>query len=529
MSKKILLNQCGYIPEWKKQVTFISDSPVKFEVRRSDGTTVYSGEATTHINSVSAKESDYIGDFSDVCEEGLYYIYAEPFGESDYFMISNRSYADAFTKAIYFFYLQRCGENLPKDSKVAGVFGHEACHTTPARIYNTDEFIEVNGGWHDAGDYGRYIVPAAMTVAQLLMSYEKYPEIGKLVKNPVKSDSLPAFLQEIKYELDWMMKMQRPDGSVYHKVSCNRFCIFIMPDEEKDELIVSPVSVTATADYAAALAMAVRFFEPYDAEYAMKLKECSIKAYEALSWLSLPGGFINPEGIVTGQYEDDCDIDEKYWAAAELYKAFGNSKYRADFEKLASDKIYHGYGWSAMGSYGNIAYLSADNIDSGIADKIKKEMISLADNLLDVAVNDAYGVSLKATEYIWGSNLSVACNGVHLWDAYTLTGEVKYLDAAREQLNYLFGRNPMGLCYITGCGTDPIKRPHHRPSGYLGIPMPGMLSGGPCDWMADPIAQNTLSKDVPARCLADQTGSYSTNEVTIYWNSALILLMADLH
>ena len=86
----------------------------------------------------------------------------------------------------------------------------------------------------------------------------------------------------------------------------------------------------------------------------------------------------------------------------------------------------------------------------------------------------------------------------------------------------------MGLCYVTGCGTDAVKHPHHRPSGFLGMAMPGMLSGGPCDWLADETVKGILTKDTPpAKCLCDMTGSYSTNEVTVYWNSALIQLLAS--
>ena len=244
--------------------------------------------------------------------------------------------------------------------------------------------------------------------------------------------------------------------------------------------------------------------------------------------MELPGGFKNPSDIFTGEYGDECDEDERYWAAAELYKAFGDQMYRDDFETLAAKKIYHGYGWVEMGSYGNIAYLSSGReIDETLKTKIEAEMCSLADKLLVTIEEDGYGTSLTREEYSWGSNLVVANNGLHLMDAYRLTGKVKYLQAAREQIHYLLGRNPMGLCYLTGCGTDAIKRPHHRPSGFLGKTMPGMLSGGPCSWLADETAKQVLPGVAPAKALADMTGSYSTNEVTIYWNSGFIQLLLE--
>ena len=182
-----------------------------------------------------------------------------------------------------------------------------------------------------------------------------------------------------------------------------------------------------------------------------------------------------------------------------------------------------------MGTYGNLAYLTTTNpVNPILKRKIEKAMCRTGKERLSVVEKDGYGTALKKTEYIWGCNMNVANNGLHLYDAYQITGEQKYLDAAREQIHYLLGRNPMGICYVTGCGTDAITHPHHRPSAFVGAAMPGMLSGGPCDWMADPLCKTLLMpKTPPAKMIVDMTGSYSTNEVTIYWNSALIALLAS--
>ena len=528
MYKKIFINQCGYLPEMEKKVTFQADVPVEFKILKSDGSCVLEGKTEQKITNATAGEINYIGDFSSVTEPGRYYVIADGLGESDIFMIDDAVYQDVFAKAMDFFYLQRCGCDL--DENFSGLFAHKACHTSDAIVYGSDESREVSGGWHDAGDYGRYIVPGAMAVAQLLLAYEANETLAAAYHAPVyyqTEGTMPAYLVELKYELDWMMKMQREDGALYHKLTCYHFCGFIMPEEEKDELIISPVSVTATANFAAVTAMAVRFYKKYDAVYAATLENASKRAYAALKNIDLPGGFRNPQEITTGEYEDACDKDECYWAAAELYKAFGDDIYRQDFEQLASQKIYHGYGWRDMGTYGNLAYLSTEYpISEELQERIRKSMIELAEQKYKTVSEDGYGTALLANEYAWGSNLDTANHGLHLYDAYVLTGDKKYLMAAAEQIHYLLGRNPMGLCYLTGCGTDAIKRPHHRPSGFLGKAMPGMLSGGPCDWLADEVVKGLFTKETPpAKCIADMTGSYSTNEVTIYWNSAFIQLL----
>lgn len=537
MYKTIFVDQCGYLPEMTKRATFRSESPVAFRVVTSEGRTVFHGTAGARYENAAARETDYIGDFSAVTAPGRYRILSESLSESDTFEISGDVYGGAFQEAFSFFYLQRCGCDLPKSA--AGIFGHRACHTGTASVYGTDEKRDVSGGWHDAGDYGRYVVPGAMAAAQLLCAYEENPGLCAAYSSPGRKNQiqdnpsadtapkLPACLEEIRYELDWMLKLQREDGQVFHKASCRRFCGFIMPDRETDEIVVSPVSSTATADFAAVTAMAVRFYQKYDPAYADRLAAASQKAYEALAGMdSLP--FQNPPGISTGGYGDPNDADERYWAAGELYKAFGAARYREDFERLAGQRIFHGYGWGNMGSYGNRAYLtSAYPTDPGLKQRIMEEMTALAEEKLHICAADGYGAALTPGQYHWGSNLGAANSGLHLFDAYRLTGRREFLDAAADQLHYLLGRNPLGLCYLTGCGTDAIKRPHHRPSAFLGKAMPGMLSGGPCGHLADPTARGVLPEDIPpAKGLLDMHGSYSTNEVAIYWNSAFVLLLA---
>ena len=557
MYKSIFVNQCGYLPNMTKRVTFRSDSPVGFDVITTDGHIVYHGTASIRVENPCAGETDYVGNFSPVTAPGRYRIVSHSPSESDTFEIADNVYEDVFRKAFAFFYLQRCGCDLPKSA--AGMFAHRACHTKIATVYGTGEKLDVTGGWHDAGDYGRYIVPGVMAAAQLLYAFEENPELCAVYTAPggeggpeahvgteTQADSgshagpdayafpgnevkLPPCLEEIKYELDWMLKLQREDGQLYHKASCHRFCAMIMPDTEQDDIVVSPVSATATADFAAVTAMAVRFYKKYDPAYADKLAAASRKAYDALRTMEASQGFKNPPGINTGGYGDPHDTDERYWAAAELYKAFGDESYREDFERLAEQQIFHGYGWGNMGSYGNRAYLTtAHPTDTGLKEKITAAMIALAEEKLRTASSDGYGTSLPIEHYYWGSNMAAANNGLHMYDAYRITGRRDFLDAAGDQLHYLLGRNPMGLCYLTGCGTDAIKHPHHRPSAYLGKAMPGMLSGGPCGRRADPTAKGVLPEEYPpAKALVDMFGSYSTNEVAIYWNSAFVQLLAS--
>ena len=529
MAQNVLMNELGYYPDQKKTAVYRGDKiPHFFVCNASDEGVVYFNSPSEAFINESTGETCYLLDFTEFDVKGRYYLEAGT-SQSVVFEIKDNVYDDAMDKLLRFFYLQRCGMEVSKE--LAGVFAHPTCHDTPARIYGTDRFIDVNGGWHDAGDYGRYIVPAAVTIADLFLAIENNPKLLELnLRIPESGNQMPDILSEIKYELDWMLKMQdKETGRVYHKVSCAGFCGFIMPQEEREELIVCPASLTATADFAACMAMAVKFYDSYDKEYANTLKAASVKAYEVMREIQVPGGFLNPEGVVTGTYEDKIEIDEQYWAAAQLYKAFGDEKYRKDFEAIAGEEILHGYGWEDVGSFGNLAYITTNEFetDSELKNRIIQSMIDKAEKLYETAEKEAYGISFTKDDYIWGSNMYVAENASHMFDAYVLTKDEKFIDCARAHVDYLFGKNACNVCFVTGCGTNQIKEPHHRPSSAAKQPMPGMLIGGPNSGLMDPDAQKSCSGLPPAKCFVDTLLSYSTNEETIYWNSALILLLSQ--
>ena len=97
---------------------------------------------------------------------------------------------------------------------------------------------------------------------------------------------------------------------------------------------------------------------------------------------------------------------------------------------------------------------------------------------------------------------------------------------AHSQLHYLLGNNPNSKCFVTGFGTDRVMHPHHRPSAAVNSPMPGMLVGGAEPLLLDDVAKRLLNNKAPAKCYIDELDSYSTNEITIYWNSPLVFLLA---
>ena len=515
----IITNQVGYKSDSKKTAVFrdVTNQTEFSVVNASTKKVVYTGKLSSSINNSSANETDWTGDFSKVTAAGTYYIQCANLDDSYQFTIEQNPYTNLLTDSVKMLYLQRCGTTVTDAD-----FGHGACHNTQATVYGTNNKIDVSGGWHDAGDYGRYVVPGAKAVADLLYAYQANPSLyADNTGIPESGNGRADILDEAKFELDWMFKMQDSNGGVYHKVTCENFPGYVAPEKETDPLIVTPITTTSTADFAGAMALAAEVFKASDSAYAEK---CLNAAKKAWTFLEQNPNLIfqNLQDITTGEYGDKSDRDERYWAAAQLYRATGESKYLSALESMS---VQTGMDWALVGDYGNIALLTMKNADknSTAYQNAKNAVMKQADKFVQNSQSSPYGVSL--TKFDWGSNMTVANSGVILGLAYQLTGEQKYQDAAEAQLNYLLGVNPLATSFFTGYGTVSPENPHHRPSMAAGKAMKGMLVGGVNSNLEDSAAKAYCADSAPAKCYIDNSESYSTNEITIYWNSPLTYLL----
>ncbi len=529
----ISINLLGYRPNDKKVAVFRTMNmfgeglDTSFSVFTEDGNKVFSGKVENAQRNNNSMEINAYGDFSSLTADGVYYIASDKAGKSELFTIKDSVYDEAFKDVLKMLYLQRCGTAL--DASHAGDFAHPVCHNTKARIYGTETFIDVTGGWHDAGDYGRYVVPGVKAAADLLLAYMHYPKaFDDAAGLPESGNSIPDVLDEVRHELEWLLKMQdASSGGVYHKVTCAAFPGFIMPQDETDELIVSPVSAAATGDFAAVLAMASGIYKPFDKDFSNTMIKAAERAWNFLeSHASMPG-FVNPEGIATGEYGDSNDTDERYWAASELYKATGNKKYEDALVKIITASIPSGLGWQTVGDYGTIAYLTMNKSlqDPSLTEKLNNHILNSIKSLTELIEKDGYKISMGSV-YPWGSNMNVCNNAMLLLFADIVSGNNNNKEYAQDHLHYIFGRNPLMTSYVTGLGTVNPQNPHHRPSEALHKPMIGMLVGGPNSALQDPYAKAVLSEEAPAKCYVDHEQSFSTNEICIYWNSPLVYLMA---
>lgn len=532
-SNKIFVNQAGYYPgDVKKAIlNFPTDS---FSLILPDGSEVLRGECT-HFGLDRASGDDvYIADFSGFSAPGDYRVSAGGI-TSPIFRIGGDVNKKLFRDVMRAYYYLRCGMELKPEH--AGKFVHAACHTEKAVDW-LDRSIskDVSGGWHDAGDYGRYVTPGAVACAQLLYAYILYPKAaGGLDMNiPESKGVCPDWLAECRYELDWLLKMQKPDGSVYHKATTAQHARFVMPECDREQMYLLPVSSMATADFAAVCALASRVYKPFDPEYSQKLL-CA--AEKTAVWLrDNPQfiGFINPEGCGTGGYGEGGDRDNRFWAFAELYSATGKREYHDIMQSyLVYDFPRTELGVGSVGGLGALSYILCGNPDKSEAfDSAFREMFySQARRIKWFASRSGYSCALTEREYNWGSNMGLMKNAMICAIADTVCHTDEFRDTAKAQLDVLMGVNAVGVSYVTGNGEFAYNNPHLRPAFADGIDecIPGMVSGGPNSHPAEREARRFIPEGTPPmKCYVDRMEFYSINEITIYWNSPAAFVIAFL-
>ena len=520
------INQIGYRPGDFKELALVD----------ANGNVDFVNAAGQVVLSVTPKDASYwnasgqnvqLVDFSELVTSGKYSIKVNGNVLRSDLVVKSQTFEEIVKASIKWFYYQRASMAL--ESRYAGKWARAAGHTnaTARRHNSTGESgtIQSSKGWYDAGDYGRYIVNSGITTYTLLSLYEHFPQYFKSLKWNIPAEgSLPDLLAEIKYNLDWMLTMQASDGGVYHKLTSLGFPGDVMPAQDDSQLYAIGKSTAGTFDFAAVMAMASRIYKPFDATYASKCLEAAKKAFAWGQQHPNQNYLANPSDVSTGAYENDNPNDEKVLAGTELYITTGDASYRQ-----SGSSEYVSYWGDVMGlaTYEKATHRTQFG---GDADEAKRKILSTADDFANRA-EKGFGVVMAKDDFVWGSNAVASNQGVWLLHAYYLTGEQKYYKAAVKALDYLLGKNPLDMSFVTGYGTKSPKMPHHRPSTSDNIedPIPGMLVGGPqpggedvgsaAEWKCADYRTGQV-----ATAYTDQRCSYATNEVAINWNAPLAYL-----
>jgi endoglucanase len=508
----------GFYTNGPKRIVVKGATDSSFEIRNVSGTLLHSGKL-----GAPSGETVRIADFSTVKTSGSCSLFCGGKPVTGRFSISASPLQSLGKAALKAFYYQRA--STPLTAAYAGNWARSAGHPDDnVQVHSSagSGIISAPKGWYDAGDYGKYIVNSGISVYTLLALYEHFPSyMNKLgLTIPESNNTIPDVLDEVRWNLEWMLSMQTADGGVYSKLTPLKFDAVIMPSESDLPRYVFMKTTPAALDFAAVMAMSSRIYKPFDASFSVKCLDAAKKAY---AWATANPNvkYVQPSDCQTGEYKDDFFTDEFFWASTECALATGTP---ADYTYHSTHPLPSGNvpSWSDVGTLGLYTILTnLHAFPSGLVDSCKARIVKTADMLLE-RQKTGYGISMNTTDFYWGSNHVSVSQGIMMLYTYYITKKSSYLEGAYHQMEYILGRNPLGTSFITGFSEQSPLHPHHRISEGDGIsaPVPGFLVGGPQTGGEDTAyCENYIDK--PATSWLDKYCSSASNEIAINWNAPL--------
>lgn len=548
-AENIRLNQIGFYPKAAKIAVLTGDIRANDFVVVKSGSDhiVFKGKLSAAKQSLNSSTITHIADFSALQQPGTYEVSIPGVGNSYRFLIKEKVLKGVAAGALKAYYYQRV--SMPLEKEFAGKWARPAGHPdTIVFIHPSAASLErpagtiiaSPGGWYDAGDYNKYIVNSGISMGTLLSAYEDFSAYFKTLNTniPESRDAVPDILNEIVYNLRWMLSMQDPnDGGVYNKCTNANFDGMVMPGVTKLPRYVVQKGTAATLDFAAVMAQSSRVFQKFKMQLPGLADSCLKAALSAWLWAEKNPNLEYDQNannqryepkITTGGYGDKNFADEWFWAAAELLVTTGEKRF-FDVLRKNIDQPFSIPSWNNVQALGYYSLIRHHSKITGLAKKeiqpIKQRLLHYADGFVDAMQTNAFQTVMGRTpkDFNWGGNANAANQGILLINAYLVSKDQKYLAGALSNLDYLLGRNATGYSFVTGFGSKSPMHPHHRPSVADGIadPVPGLLVGGP-----NPGRQDGCKYEFsePETCYVDADCSYASNEITINWNAPLVYL-----
>lgn len=557
---KVAVNQLGYLPGAIKIATVKSGSSSAqvWELVDSAGKVLQKGQTKVFGDDPASGERVHLIDFTSVKTPGENLVLRVGDDTSYPFEIATNLYSKMKYDALAYFYHNRSGIEIALpyagDASLARPAGHLSDKSVKCQPGSgCDYALDVSGGWYDAGDHGKYVVNGGISVWTLLDWYERSKFLGSggaefadgKAQIPENKNGVPDILDEARWELDFLIKMQVPDGKplagmAHHKMHDDGWtALGVAPNEDTMTRYLHKPSTAATLNLAATAAQGARIWKGIDAAFSAKCLKAAERAWAAAR--QNPALFAaTGDDKGGGTYADDNVTDEFYWAASELFVTTGKPEYKqyldasplnARFPTEAGGHV-SSMSWGTTDGLGMISMaVVPSKLDAASQKALRGRIVQAADRFLKVAEKEGYRTLIERTadgKYIWGSNSFVVNNAIVLALAYDFTKQQKYLDGAVLGMDYLLGRNPLAQSYVSGYGEKALANPHHRfwahqaNAKYPKVP-PGVLSGGPNSTIDDPYSKGAgLRGCVPEKCYIDNIEAYSVNEITINWNAPLV-------
>jgi endoglucanase len=559
----IRINQLGYRNNDVKVAVLLSMKPV--DIRSFKLIEVKSGKVAMTFNNVLKTEpldpftSCYRLNFSGLRKKGFYRIIAGDIVSPD-FPVDDNVYDGAADYLLNYMRQQRSGFNP---------FVKDSCHTHDGyEIYGRSgdsAHINVSGGWHDAADYLQYVTTSANATYQMLFAYSENPSSfgDNFLSNGLPGrDGIPDILNEIRWGLDWLVKMNPGPGLMYNQIADDRdhigfrypnmdtahygkgwerpvyFCTGKPQGLFKYKNRTTGIASTA-GKYASAFAKGAQVYKNADPAFSRLLREKASAAFDF--GLENPGVCQTAPGTAPYFYEEDNWVDDMELAAVELYKLTAEPKYLSyalDFGRrelvtpwMGADTAHH-YQWYPFVNMGHpaIARLQKNQNDTEFAGYMRK-------GLELTALKSAKNPFHVGIPFIWCSNNLVAAiiTQAHLYSE--ITGDTTYAELEAAHRDWLFGCNPWGTSMIVGL-PEKGDFPENSHSSY--VVNGQQVYGGLVDGPVYPTIFNSLKyiylskKDQYApfqtrlAVYHDDFADYSTNECTMDGTASLTYYLSSL-
>ncbi len=560
----IRINQLGYRTGDVKVVVFISPKNINLKSFRvvdvSSGKPVLEKKDMVRTEPLPPFKSCYRLSFTEVNENGTYRIEAGD-AVSPEFRISDDVYYGTADFLLNYMRQQRCGFNP---------FIKDSCHTHDGYVIyggkDDSTHIDVTGGWHDAADYLQYVATSANATYQMLFAFSENPESfadGFLANGLPGKDAVPDVLNESRWGLDWLLKMNPAPGIMYNQIADDRDHIgFRLPDKDtanygkgrerpvyrctgkpqglfKYKNRASGIASTA-GKFASAFARGSSVYKSIDPEFSELLLKRAISAFSY--GLENPGACQTAPGTAPYFYEEDNWVDDMELAAIELYRITHDPEYltlAADFGRkepvtpwMGADTARH-YQWYPFINMGH-PVIASSSIQADTKDEFLADM---KEGLNKVKSRGEKNPFLIGVPFIWCSNnlVTALLTQAHLYSE--ISGDQTYSELEAAHRDWLFGCNPWGTSMIVGL-PEKGDYPDNTHSSFVvnGEQVPGGLVDGPVySTIFNSLKFIYLSKaDVYApfqtklAVYHDDFADYSTNECTMDGTACLIYYLSTL-
>lgn len=552
----IRINQLGYLPQSVKVAVVLSKENLnykKFVIRNALTDEIkYEGKKLTSYDKYLNFNQTYRLDFSEFSEPGAYYIETENI-QSPIFRIGKDVYNGTADFLLNYMRQQRCGFNP---------YLQDSCHTHDGfRIYHPLDdslFINVTGGWHDASDYLQYTTTSANATYQMLFAYKQNP--GSFSDNfdesgDEEANGIPDILDEAKWGIDWLMKMNPSETEFYNQIADDRdHKSFRLPTEDSVDYgkgLERPVYLctgepqgvrkyknradglaSTLGKYSSSFSLASEVLKPFYPKLSDELEKRAINAYKV--------GKANPGVCQTAPcgapyfYEEDNYTDDLELASMQLFQTTGEKKYLSDAVEFGRREVTTPWmGADSANHYQWYPFLNLGHYNLGSkGENYSDEFISYLklglQKIKDRGAGNPFQIGIP---FIWCSNnlIAAALTQCRLYNQ--LTGDDTFIEMEASLRDWLFGNNPWGTSMIVGLPAwgDYPSNPHSAFWYKHGYQTLGGLVDGPvyASIYNRLIGITLYSRDEYSEfqndyvVYHDDYGDYSTNEPTMDGTASL--------